>query len=476
MEENHINIAIQFADLVRTTLGPRGMNKMVVNDGKGEVILTNDGATIIQNVKGGNPIVDLFKNLAISQESAIGDGTSTAVIIAGQLLQNALALMNKGLHPTTIINGYNLAKIKSMEFLSSKREPGETDKIIRTAFGTKIPSDIIHHFVSILQNVKNFENLKQYKMPFSDPVNSEIFNGYVFPGFTINERMKKKTKGKIAVLDFASTIESGDFQITDADELLKISEMKKRAKKDIVASLKRNKVDCVLYTDTNPEFESYLTDQEITGIVVFQREHLDGISKAINARVCSSVEDIDTHLGEGEVTYVKQLIGNKGHIFVGGKEGMETLVLHGPTEQTLNEMERAVQDVVGLLKHETDCVIGAGAIETSLALALRDFANEAGGKEQLAIEKFAESIESIPLIIAENAGLDAIEILTNLKTYHKKGQTDFGVDMFKGISDARKRGIVEPVLVKIHAINSATNVANLILKLDKILIGEGEKE
>ena len=165
MEDNHINIAIQFADLIRTTLGPRGMNKMVVNEGKGEVILTNDGATIIQNVKGGNPIVDLFKNLAIAQESAIGDGTSTAVIIAGQLLQNALALMNKGLHPTTIINGYNLAKIKSMEFLDSKKESGDTEKIIRTAFGTKITPDIIFHFVKILKDIKDFEKLKQYKLP-----------------------------------------------------------------------------------------------------------------------------------------------------------------------------------------------------------------------------------------------------------------------------------------------------------------------
>ncbi len=472
MEENHINIAIQFADLVRTTLGPRGMNKMVVNSGAGEVILTNDGATIIANVKGGNPIVDLFKSLAISQESAIGDGTSTSVIIAGQLLQNALALMNKGLHPTTIINGYNLAKIRSMKFLKEHREPGDTEKIIKTAFGTKIPNDIISHFCKILQEVKNFENLKQYKIPFSDPINSQLFKGFVFPGFTINERMDKSVSGRIAVLDFASNIPE-DFQITNADELVKISELKKKTKKDIVNELVKNEVKVVLYTDTNPEFESYLTDKGITGIVVFQRENIDGICKAINARVCSSVEDIKSHFGEGDVTYRKQLIGNKGHIFIGRSDSeMETLVLSGPTEQTLNEMERAVQDVVGLLKHETDCVIGAGAIEISLSLDLRDFANKVGGKEQLAIEKFAESIESIPLIIAENAGLDAIEILTNLKTSHKTGQTDLGVDIVTGISNARERGIIEPVLIKIYAINSATNVANLILKLDKILIGE----
>ena len=279
-------------------------------------------------------------------------------------------------------------------------------------------------------------------------------------------------------MDFPANIESDNFQVTNADELIKIENMKKQMKKKIIDELVKNKVDCVLYTDTNPEFESYMTDKGLTGIVVFQRDHLDGICKAVNARVCSCVEDIKTHLGEGQVTYKKQLVGNKGHIFVGSDNSeMETLILNGPTEQTLNEIERAVQDVVGLLKHETDCVIGAGSVEVGLSLDLRAFANDIGGKEQLAIEKFAESIEAIPMIIAENAGLDAIQVLTNLKTSHKNGQTDLGVDIVKGISDARARGIIEPVLVKIHAINAASNVANLILKLDKILIGEdGAKE
>ena len=474
MEESHIQIAIQFADLVRTTLGPRGMNKMVVSEGKNEVILTNDGATIIENVKGGNPIVDLFKNLAISQESAIGDGTSTAVIISGQLLQNALTLINRGLHPTTIINGYNLAKVRSMEFLDKSKEPGDTEKIIRTAFGTKISKDIISHFSTVLQKVKNFETLNQYKIPFTDPLKSILFCGFVFGGFTINERMENKIIGKIAVLDFASNSEI-DLSVSTADELIKITELKKQQKLKIIDELIKNKIDCVFYTDTSPEFENMLTNKNITGIVVFQRENIDGICKAIQARACSSADDIKTYFGQGEVTYQKQLIGNKGHIFVGSDNSeIETLILNGPTDQTLSEMERAVQDVVGLLRHETDSVIGAGAIETSLSLDLRDYANEVGGKEQLAIEKFAEAIESIPLIIAENAGLDAIDVLTNLKTAHKNKQTDMGVDIDLGVSNARERGIVEPVLVKIHAINSAANVANLILKLDKILIGEND--
>ena len=473
MEENHVNIAIQFAELVRSTLGPRGMNKMVINEGKGEIILTNDGATIIQNVKGGNPIVDLFKKLAVSQETAIGDGTTTATLIAGQLLQNALSLMNKGIHPTTIINGYNLAKVRAMKYLFEHKEPGDIEKIIKTAFGTKIAPDIINHLCKILLN-RDFTKLKLYKMPNSDPIQSEVFNGYVFPGFMLNERMKRTVSGNIAILDFPSSLELENFQITNTEELDKITKRAKDMKKEIVDALVAKEVKCVLYTDTNPEFESYLTKKGISGIVVYQREHIDGICKALNTEAASCLEDITA--SNGEIKYVKQIIGNNGHIYVSSKDSeIETLVLNGPTEQTLNEIERAVHDVLGLLKNETDSVIGAGAIEMSVSLDLREHANEIGGKEQLAIEKFAESLEAIPLIIAENAGLDAIDVLTNLKAAHKKNFTDTGVDMVKGISNARERGIIEPVLVKIHAINSAVNVANLILKLDKILVGEDEK-
>ena len=473
MEENHINVAIQFAELIRTTLGPRGMNKMVINGGKGEIILTNDGATIIQNIKGGNPIVDLFKKLAISQEAAIGDGTTTATLIAGQLLQNALALMNKGIHPTTIINGYNLAKVRAMKYLFEHKETGDVEKIIKTAFGTKIAPDIISHLCKILMG-KDFSKLKLYKIPNSDPMRSEVFSGHVFGGFMINDRMKSEVNGNIAVLDFPSNLELDNFHITDTSELDKITKRSKEMKKEIVDALVQKDVKCVLYTDTNPEFESYLTKKGISGIVVYQREHIDNICKALNIDAASCIEDITP--GKGSVNYVKQTIGNNGHIYVCSENtNISTLVLFGPTEQTLNEMERAVNDVLGLLKNETDAVIGAGAIEMSVSLNLRDYANEIGGKEQLAIEKFAESLEAIPLIIAENAGLDAIDVLTNLKAAHKSGQTDMGVDIVNGISDARKRGIIEPVLVKIHAINSAVNVANLILKLDKILIGEDEK-
>jgi archaeal chaperonin len=467
---SHIRTAVEFCNLVRSTLGPRGMNKMILGS---DTILTNDGATIVNALKGGNPIVELLKSLAKSQEQNIGDGTTTSILLTGQLLSNAITLLEKGVHPTVIINGFNLAKVKSMEVLKSLAKVEDKERIIKTAFGTKLTNDISNHITNLLMNVKDMENLKLFKKNNSDPLESKIFKGYVFEGFTINDRMKSEVTGKIAVLDFPVNMKFDRFNVTSADELEKASNYDTTFKKNIVDKLVQLGVECVFYTDTCPEFETQLTESNITGIVVFQRENIDGICKAINATAISSIDEISgNHLGTGHILYEK---GLKGTIFVDGD--METLILKGNTIQLLDEMQRALDDVVSILRNEEDLisVIGGGAIEVEIAKDLREFSKKVGGKEQLAIDKFIESIESIPIIIAENCGLDAIEILTLLKNLHNQGQKDMGVDPIMGVSDARERGIFEPLLIKVHAINSATNIANLILKLDGIYQGNMDK-
>jgi len=471
---SHIHAAISFTELVRSTLGPRGMNKMIV--GKNGIILTNDGATIVNELKGGNPILDLFKNLAKSQELEVGDGTTTSIILAGQMLQNAIHLINKGIHPTIIIQGYHLANNESMNFLSKNCEKGGKEQIIRTAFGSKLGRVLIDHLTKILMEVKDFHNLRQYKMDNSNPYESEIFKGYVFPGFTINERMKDYVKGRIAVLDFPTNLELDKFNTTTAKDLKEVQQSATDFKKDIVKKLVENGVKCVFYTDTNVEIESYITDAGITGIVLTEREHLDWICKASGARASTNLETIDKdHIGEGEVRYVKQKVGNRGHIFVSGD--LQTLILKGPTKQILDEMDRAVNDVVSLMKYcDNSVVVGAGAVEIELSRHLNKFAKQIGGKEQLAIEKFAESIEAIPSILAENCGLDSVQILTNLKSMHEKGLKTMGVDAIQGISDAKERGIIEPVKLKMFSISSANDVTTSILKLDQILAGEENED
>jgi len=461
---SHIRAAIEFCNLVRSTLGPRGMNKMVIGN---QTILTNDGATILNNLKGGNPIIELLKSLAKSQEEAIGDGTTTATILTGQLLSNAINLLEKGLHPTIIINGYNLAKIEAMRVLSTLAKEEDKESIIKTAFGTKITKDISQHLTNLLMKVSDYENLKIFKKTNSDPLQSEVFKGHVFEGFTINERMKSEVTGKIAVLDFPVNLKFDRFNVSSADELEKASNYDTDYKKKIVDKLSQLNVQCVFYTDTTPEFETYLTDRGISGVVVYARENVDGICNSVKATAISSPEQLnDSHLGNGHIKYVK---GIKGTIYVDGE--METLILKGNTNQVLDEMQRAIDDSLSLLKHDLLSVVGAGAVEIEIAKELRELSKKVGGKEQIAIDKFIESIESLPIVLAENCGLDAIEMLTILKNLHNQGQMDMGIDPILGISNARERNIFEPVLIKIHAINSATNIANLILKLDGIYQG-----
>jgi len=460
--QNHIQLAINFTDLIRTTLGPRGMNKMVVKDDKIKT-LTNDGATIINNLKGGNPIVDLFKNLAKSQEEAVGDGTTTSVILAGQLLKNAQDLINKGIHPTTIINGYNVGLANSLNFLESKKEKGDLSKIIKTAFGTKINPDLIRYLTEILIKIKDPHNLKFIKINNSDPFKTEIFKGHIFEGFTRNELMEKKVKGKVAILDFPVNLKFDNFSVTNAEELEKVTNFDMELKKGVVDELVKNGVKWVFYTDTCKEFDAYLTDAKISGVAIFRPEDTDAIAKSLNARPITNKNQIEGHIGYGEIKYEKGVDSNPGRIYVKGD--METLILHGPTTQTLDEIERAVDDCIRLMRHDISMIVGAGSIEIETAKYLRKIKLE--GKEQLALEKFAESLESIPMMIAENCGLDSIDILTKLRA----SDEDFGVDIRKGISNAREREIFEPVLVKKHALFSATNVCNLILKMDAILQG-----
>ena len=468
---NHITQAIEFTNIVKCTLGPRGMNIMLVDGGK--KVMTNDGATIMKTLKGGHPIMDLFKDLAKSQEVAVGDGTTSSMIISGALLSNALQLIEKGIHPTIIIKGYDMARSKAIEIIENSKVEGTKQEIISTAFGSKITPNIKKHLVDLIVEVKDFENLKLIKLVNEDPLESKLYNGLIFEGFTLNDRMPNEISGKIAVLDFQTNLSTDNFKITNAAEMLNVEKARKDYIKSIADKLKELDVKCVLYTDTNPDFENYLTEYGIMGIVDHQRCNIDNVCKATNANAAPSLDFVEKSVGNGKVKYVKGKTDRKGMIYFDGE--FETLVLKGSTEQTLDETERSVYDVIGLMRNSLDVVIGAGAIEVEISKNILEYAKTVGGKEQIAIEQFADAIESIPLVIAQNCGLDAIEVLTKIKSQHEEGYEKIGVDEEVGLSNAKTRGILEPVAVKKYAINSAVNVCTLILKTDKLLLGEETK-
>lgn len=467
---NHIKQGIEFTDIVKCTLGPRGMNIMLVDGDK--KVMTNDGATIMKTLKGGHPILDLFKDLAKSQEIAVGDGTTSSMIISGALLTNALQLIDKGIHPTIIIKGFEMARSKAIDIIKSSTVEGTKKEIISTAFGSKLTEELKQHLVKIILEVADFENLKTVKIVNEDPLRSELYKGLVYEGFTLNDRMPTEIDGKIAVLDFKTNLSTDNFNVTNADQMVQIEEARKNYVKKIADELKRLEVKCVIYTDTNPDLENYFTEYGIMGIVDQQRCNIDNTCNVVGAHAAPSLDFVEKSLGTGKVKYVKGKADRKGMIYVDGK--FETLMLKGPTSQTLDEIERSVEDVIGLMKNSLDVVIGAGAIELEISKEILQYAKTVGGKEQLAIEEFADAMESIPLVLAQNCGLDAIEVLTKMKSQHEDKFEKIGVDDSneKGYSNAKTRGILEPVAVKKHEINSAVSVCNLILKTDKMLLGE----
>ncbi len=468
-KHNHIRQAVEFTNLVKCTLGPRGMNIMIVND-QGNKVMTNDGATIMKNLKGGHPMMDMFKDLAKSQEISAGDGTTTSMIISGSLLNNALQLIEKGIHPTIIIKGYDLANQKTIQILEALKEKGKKEDIIKTALGSKVSPEMKIHISSIINKIVNFQDLRLIKLVNENPLESELYKGTVFEGFTMNESMPKETNGIIAIIDFETNLATNDFNISDPSKIVELEEAKVAHRKKIVEKLKSLEVKCLFYTDTNPAFESLITEAGIMGIVVSRRDDLSDICLASKGKCAGSFESIDNSIGEGKVKYVKGRDERNGMVYVEGDT--ETLIIKGSTSQTLDEIERSIQDVIGLMKNDLDVVTGAGAIEIEISKKILEYAKTVGGKEQLAIEKFADAMDSIPLVLADNCGLDAIEVLTKIKSEHENGYDKIGVDENIGYSNAKGRGIIEPVAVKKHAINSAVNVCNLILKTDKLLIGE----
>jgi chaperonin GroEL (HSP60 family) len=458
MDLNHLTTISDIADTVRTTLGPKGMNKFVVGN---MPIMTNDGATIIKHLKHPHPLFGPIKNLANSQEETVGDGTTTTMILLAELLRGAKTLIEKGMHPVTVIEGYNLCRHALIQYLMNNSEELDLEQVIMTTFGSKISPELAKHLAPMIEPDMDIFNLK------GDPLNSEVVSGFMMKGHTINDQMPSKAAGKIAVLNLRTMIDGVKVQASTADELTKLEHKAHEDRLNVVQALQEYKVEVLVTNDSDETFNSLLAQAGIMTIWTGDMSKLVKICKVTGAQITMFPEE--RYLGECTCTYSKK----PNFIRITGQESeVKTLLLYGATEQTLEETKLAVEDVIGVIKSSTGQVYGGGAIEMELSKMLRANVNTVNGKEQIAVEKFAEALESIPMTLAHNCGFDQIDILTKLRTLHAKGERTIGVDPVSQISCAKQRKLVEPVNVKINAINNATELANLVLKMDDIYQGE----
>lgn len=500
----NIQAAKLVAETVRTTLGPKGMDKMLV-DGMGDVIVTNDGVTILEEMNIDHPSAKMIVEIARTQEDEIGDGTTTAVVLAGELLKKAEDLLDQEIHPTIIAKGYRLASEKAAEILNNIAETitEEETKILKqiamtamTGKGTEHSKEHLADMtVRALQRVTekidgkiaiDTNNVKVEKKVGGSVENTELIEGVVIDKEKVHSGMPPALKNpKIALLDTAIEIRN-----TETDAKINISDPDKmQAFLDMEEGMLKKMVDKIEAAGANVVFcqkgiddlaQHFLAKRGIFAARRIKKSDMNLLAKATGGKVVSSLEDLSkSDLGNaGTVEEVK--FGDEAMTYVRDcKEAKAvTILIKGGTEHVVDEVKRAMEDAIGdvaaALKN-MKVVGGAGATEVELAKQIRKYSDSLSGREQLAVNAFANAMEIIPRTLAENAGLDPIDVLTDLKAKHDSGEKWIGINVFTGrVMNAWKKGVLEPLKIKTQAVSSAAEVAQMILRIDDVISSEGE--
>jgi len=503
-----INIAIGYAvaNIVKTTLGPKGMDKMLVSD-LGDIVITNDGATILEEMNVDHPAAKLMVEIAKTQDKEVGDGTTTSVVIAGNLLKKAGELLDQGIHPTVIIKGYELASAKANDVLQSSSETVSPDdaetlkKISLVAMGSKgIGSDsekekiasIISGAVMQVSTEKNgkyevdLDLIKIEKKSGGHVMDTKLVNGVVIDKEVVHSGMPKTINdAKIMLLDTALEIEKTEtdakIEITSPDKMQAFLEQEEKMMKEMVEKIAASGANVIFCQKGIDDLvQHFLSKNGITAVRRVKKSDMEKLSRATGAVIASSLEDLkDVGLGfAGNVEERK--VGGEAMMFVEKCKDPKsvTIFVRGGTDHVVSEVERAVVDARGAVASALEdgkYVVGGGSVEMELNRELHAYAVEIGGREQLAIQSFADALECIPRALSENAGMDVIDTLVTLKNKHKEndGKT-FGVDVVSGkVSDLKAPGIYEPLRVKSQAISSATETARLVLRIDDIISSRG---
>nr|WP_089670403.1 thermosome subunit alpha [Halobacterium jilantaiense] len=483
------------AESVRTTLGPKGMDKMLV-DSTGEVVVTNDGVTILKEMDIEHPAANMIVEVAETQETEVGDGTTTSVVVSGELLSEAEDLLEQDIHATTLAQGYRQAAEKAKDLLDEaaidvSADDAETlEKIAATAMtgkGAENAKDVLSSLVvRAVQSVADddgvdTDNVKVEKVTGGAIENSELIEGVIVDKERVSENMPYGVEdAKIALVDDGLEVKETEIDtevnVTDPDQLQDFLDQEEEQLKEMVDSLKEAGAN-VVFADSGIDdmAQHYLAKEGILAVRRAKSDDFTRLSRATGATPVSNVNDIESEdLGEAGSVAQKD-IGGDERIFVEDVEEAKsvTLILRGGTEHVVDEVERAIEDSLGVVRvtlEDGKVMPGGGAPETEIAMQLRDFADSVGGREQLAVEAFADALEVIPRTLAENAGHDPIDSLVDLRSQHDGGDTAAGLDAYTGeVVDMESDGVVEPLRVKTQAIESATEAATMILRIDDVI-------
>ncbi len=483
------------ASSVRTTLGPKGMDKMLV-DSTGNVVVTNDGVTILKEMDIEHPAANMIVEVAETQEDEVGDGTTTSVVIAGELLSKAEDLLEQDIHATILAQGYRQAAAKAKEILddiSIEVDAEDTElleSIASTAMtgkGAEASKELLAELVvSAVRAVADddgidTDNIKVEKVVGGSVDESELVEGVLIGKERVHDNMPYFAEdAKIALLDTPIEVKEteidAEVNVTDPDQLQQFLDQEEAQLREMVDQLVEVGADVVFCQKGIDDMaQHYLAQEGIIAVRRAKKSDMKALARATGGRIVSNIDDItEDDLGFAGSVAQKDIAGDE-KIFVEDVEEARavTLILRGGTEHVVDEVERAIEDSLGVVRttlEDGKVLPGGGAPETELALGLRDYADSVGGREQLAVEAFADAIDVVPRTLAENAGLDPIDSLVDLRSRHDAGETGAGLDAYTGdVIDMEEEGVVEPLRVKTQAIESATEAAVMILRIDDVI-------
>ncbi|KYH37305.1 MAG: thermosome subunit [Candidatus Bathyarchaeota archaeon B24] len=500
-QRQNIAVARIIAEVVKTTLGPRGMDKMLV-DTIGDITITNDGAKILDEIDIQHPAGKVLVNVAKTQDKEVGDGTTSVVVLAGALLKKAEELMSKNIHPTTIATGYRKALDKAIEVLDKIAVPVdlEDEATLRDVASTSMRSKAVKFFRDYLSDlavravksiveerdgklVADVDNIQVIKKEGKSIGETQLINGVIIDKEVVHPGMPRRIKdAKIALLDCPLEIEkteiSAEINIRDPEQMKAFMEEETRMLRDMVDKVKKagaNVVFCQKGIDDTAQF--FLAKAGILAVRRVKKSDMEKLSRATGARIVTNLEDLRAEdLGHAELVEERK-IGEDRMVFVEGCKNPRSVavLIRGGLERVVDEAERSLHDalcVVADIVKEPKIVYGGGATEIEVARELRRYASQVGGREQMAIEAFAEALEVIPQTLAENGGHDPIDVLVALRAAHEKPDgVSYGVNVFTGkVEDMAKLRVVEPYLVKKHCISSAVEAAITILRIDDVVV------
>ncbi len=501
-QDTNIMVAKLVAGIVKSTLGPKGMDKLLV-DSMGDVTVTNDGVTILREMTIENPVAKMMVDIARTQESEVGDGTTTAVVLAGQLLNNAQVLLNKKVHPTLIARGYKIAAEEADRFLREIAQPmdvfpeqeklGVLMNIAKTAMTGKGAEDrrddlakiVVEAIKQVVEDKEiDLDNIRVEKKEGGSVSDTQIIRGIVLDKARLHPNMPKSVAdAKIAILDMALETKSLDMDarinITDPSQMTAFMNQEADMIKKIIDKIQESKANVVIcgrgIDDASTHF---LNKAGIMALNRVSREDLQQISRATSGKIVTDIEDLSSEdLGKAGLVE-ERFVGGSDMTYIEGYMDAKsvTIMVRGSTEQVTAEVKRAIEDALGdiatMVKDEF-AVGGAGSPEIILSRKLREFAATHKGRMQLVIEQFAEAMEVIPETLAENAGLDPIDVMAELKQEVQTATLKFawpGVNVNDGsVMDAWAEGVIEPLRVKTQAVSSAAEVAQMVLRIDDVI-------